>query len=385
MTRLRANVSRLLRFKGLVVGLALLYVLPSPVHADAFDAYSLVQEFDLPAGAGPFDVMGDGRLIVMMDDEVLVETAAGSRNFSLHGVLPGADIALFGPAFIRVSPGGTKIAVGNNGGASFVDFEVGVFDLASLSGDWFSAGHFEAAWIDNRHLALTAGDFVVASVVTALDTQSPDPANPTNIIIVDNIGGASGGIAFDRAGNLYTGNGFSFIGPSGTGAVKAFDHASWSAALSGGPALDFEDDGTLIVDILSASPLRLDRQGNLIVGGGDFFSSTDLDFVAVIRASVVNGALLGMAPADPSDPGDVRRLDPDPANDFNFFSVLPDPVTNQLYVWDSSDSTVFVYADRTAAIPTVSEWGMVCMALVLLTVAKVVFAQPPRSASKPAY
>ena len=80
--------------------------------------------------------------------------------------------------------------------------------------------------------------------------------------------------------------------------------------MSGGPALDFEAGGTLIVDILSASPLAFDREGNLLVGGGDFSSSTDLDFVAVVGASVVNGALLGMGPADPSDPTEVRRLDP---------------------------------------------------------------------------
>ena len=79
------------------------------------------------------------------------------------------------------------------------------------------------------------------------------------------------------------------------------------------------------------------------------------------------------------------RLDPDPQNDFNFFAVLPDPATNQFYVWDSGNPDVFVYADRTAAIPTVSEWGMVCMALVLLTVGKIVFHQRPGSVSTAAF
>ena len=150
---------------------------------------------------------------------VFRETAPGSRAFTNLGVLPGADVPSFGVAFVRVSPDGSKIAVGNNGGASFGNFQVGVFTIASLTGTWFSANHFDAAWIDNRFVAITAGSFGSPSFVTALDSSSPNPASPSNVTIVDDIGGASGGVALDGAGNLYAVNGFASGGPSSTGAV----------------------------------------------------------------------------------------------------------------------------------------------------------------------
>jgi hypothetical protein len=290
-------------------------------------------------------MLNDGRVITPVGAKVYVETSPGSHSFTQTGTLPAADFPSFGAAFIRVSPDGTQIAVGNNGGTSFSNYQVGVFDVHSLAGDWFAAHHLDAEWIDNAHIALTAGDFGSPSVVTVLDTASPNPPSPTNITIIDNIGGASGGIAFDSAGNLHTGNGFQTSGPSGTGAVKAFPHAAWTAALKGGPPLDFEEGGVLVVDVLSASPLAFDRQGDLLVGGGDFSSSSDTDFVALVRASAVANALSGMGPADSSNSDQVRRLDPDPANDFNYFSVNYDPTLGRLYVRDSGSATVHTYMD----------------------------------------
>lgn len=344
------------------------------VWADGFPGYQFLHTFNLPAGASVFDVLNDGRLIVLVGDDVYVETAVSSHSFAQTGTLPAADFPSFGAAFIRVSPGGTKIAIGNNGGASFSNYQVGVFDVNSLMGDWFAANHFDAEWIDNTHIALTAGDFVNPSLVTVLDTASPNPLSPVNTTIVDHIGGASGGIAFDSAGNLYTGNGFQSTGPSGTGAVKAFTNAAWTAALGGGSAVDFEADGVLIVDVLSASPLAFDGNGNLIVGGGDFSSSTDFDFVALVRASAVADALAGMGPADPENPDEVWRIDPDKAVGFNFFSANFDPTLGRLYVRDSGSATVHTYID-VSTIPTVSEWGLIVMSLLLLTTGTLVLQQ----------
>ncbi|MHC4091325.1 MAG: hypothetical protein ACYSVY_13800, partial [Planctomycetota bacterium] len=218
----------------------------SVAGADVFEAYTLTGSFELPAGAGEFDVLPDGRLITVAEETVYLESAVGSRAFAAHATLPDVDFPSFGPAFVRASPDGTKLAVGNNGGASFTNYRVGVFDLDTWAGDWFSASHFDGQWYDDSSLGLTAGEFGQPSVVTVLDTSSADPANPTNTTVVGNIGGASAGVAFDPLGNLYTGNGFAGAGPSGTGAVKYFDHSSWTAALTGGSPVDFEADGTLI-------------------------------------------------------------------------------------------------------------------------------------------
>lgn len=362
-------------FTSGLVGIAAWISPERAARGEVFPGYQYSHTFTMPAGATVFDVLNDGRLIVLVGDDVHVETAAGSNSFSQTGTLPSADFPSFGPAFIRVSPDGSRIAVGNNGGASFSSYEVGVFDLVALTGVWFSANHFDAEWIDNTRLAVTAGDFVNPSVVTVLDTASADPQNPTNPIIIGGIGGASGGIAFDFAGNLYTGNGFQTTGPSGTGAVKAFTKAAWEAALGGGPPLDFETGGILVVDILSASPLGFDGRENLFIGGGDFSSDADFDFVALVRSSAVADALSGMGAADPDDPNEVWRLDPDKANGFNFFSANYNPILGRLYVHDGGGTTVHVYLD-VSTIPTVSQWGLSAMTLLLLTAGTLILRLP---------
>ncbi len=339
------------------------------VRADAFEAYALVGQFELPDGDAPYDVLDDGRLVTVMGDEVYIESALGSRAFILYGVLAGADIASFGAAFVRVSPDGQSIAVGNNGGSSFVDFEVGVFDFGTLTGTWFVAGHFQASWFDNTHVALSAGDFGSPSFVTMLDTTSGDPVNPDNPTIINNVGGASAGVSFDGAGRLFTGNGFTGPGPSGTGAIKAFDSADWLPALSGGMAVDFESAGILVADVLSASPLRFDSEAHLLVGGGD--TVPDADAIAIVRNSAVATALAGGGAAEASDPTAVRYLDPLPDNDFNFFSVEFNDITGELYVRDFAATTVYVYV-ADATVPTVSEWGLLAMAAGLGLVGGVV-------------
>lgn len=358
-----SSLSRLLA----VCAVSILAV-PAVGLADAFDGYRLAARFDLPPGAGPFDSLHDGRLITVVGDEVFVESAAGSRVFASAGTLPDVDIASFGAAFLRVSPGGSRIAVGNNGGADFATFQVGVFDVPALTGTWYTAAHFDAEWVDATNVALTAGDFGSPAFVTVLDTTSPDPNSPSNPVVIANIGGASGGVAVDELGHLYTGNGFTFSGPSGTGAIKAFAEADWTAVLGGAPALDFENSGTLIVDVLSASPLGFDAEGNLYIGGGDFSKQGGFDFVALVRASAIDDALAGFGPADANDPAIVRRLDPEPAEDFNFFSVNFNTGAGELYV---RDTRVHVYRDL-MGVPTLGEWGLGVMSLLTLTAGTLV-------------
>lgn len=349
------------------------FAAPNFVLADAFDGYRLAARFDLPPGAGPMDCLPDGRVVAIVGDDIFVESAAGSRVFASAGMMPAADIASFGAAFLRVSPDGSKIAVGNNGGADFATFQVGIFDFPSLTGDWYTAAHFDAEWVDATHVALTAGDFGSPAVVTVLDTTSPDPGAPINPVVIENIGGASGGVAIDELGNLYTGNGFTTSGPSGTGAIKAFAAADWNAVLGGSPALDFESGGTLVVDVLSAAPLGFDAEGNLYVGGGDFSKEGGFDFVALVRASAIDDALAGFGPANANDSNLVRRLDPEPEVDANFFSVNFNTGAGELYV---RDARVHVYRDL-MGVPTVGEWGLCVMSLLTLTAGTLVIRRTP--------
>lgn len=310
-------------------------------RADAFNDYGLTGSFSLPA-SGVFDVLGDGRLVTLDGADVYAETAVGSRAFGLVGTLPDADMPdpmYAGPAFVRVSPDGTRIAVGNNGGSSWTNHQVGVFNLGGLTGDWFPVDHYEAEWVDGTNLALTAGAYGPTGV-TVLDTFS-EPSSPTNPTVVTNVGGASAGITFDTLGNLYTGNGYQFGGPSETGWIKAFSHDSWTEALSGGPAVDFEAEGTLIVDLLSAAALGFDAEGNLHVGGGDYAGGVnDKGFGALVRSTAIADAFSGFGPADPFDPEEVRKFDPDDVGE-NFYDVNYNDVTGELYFREGS--TVYTY------------------------------------------
>lgn len=309
--------------------------------------YSYQGSFTIPSADGlRYDALPDGRLVALNGAELLVETGVGTRTFGSLGMLPGADLpsnefGYGGAAFLSVSPDGTKLAVGNGGGASFGNYQVGVFPLGSLaSGTWFSADNYDASWYDNTQLAVTAGA-LAATNVSLLDTTSPNPASPSVTPLVSNIGGASSGIAFDSAGNLYTGNGFQFSGPSGTGAIKAFAAAEVAAAI-GGSVIDFENTGTLVADVLSASSLGFDSEGNLFAGGGDFFGgSGDIGYAGLIDSAAVADALAGNGAIDVLDPSELRRLDPEGSSSVSY-DVMFSGTTGELYLRDGG--TVYVYA-----------------------------------------
>jgi hypothetical protein len=308
------------------------------------DDYRQRQGFEFPSPKGPGDVTEDGRIVILSGTTVFEETAPRSRTFVSLGDLPGSDFNRFGASFLKLSPDGGRIAVGNNGGASFDHFQVGVFAFPSLAGTWFEVNSFEGAWINERFIALTAGVFGTPSIVTAFDTHSTDPAHPSNRTIINNIGGASGGIAFDKHGNLFTANGFGTTGPSTTGEIKAFPRAQWHAALHGGPPIDFEANGTVIVTVLSAAPLGFDVSGNLFVGGGDFFGGGDINFAAFINHEAVRSALHGHGPINTGDPAQVRRVDPDP-DAGSTYDIIINHEFSELYL-NSTTSHAFVYRAR---------------------------------------
>ena len=158
-------------FRVLVPGMVLTFLCCSSASADTFDEYQLAESVTLPGGGGVFDFLNDGRMIVLAVDEVYIETAIRSREFEFLGTLADAEIPSFGAAFLRVSPDGQRVAVGNNGfGAGAA---VGLFELIAKGGvvavTWYEVQHFEAAWYDDDILLLTAG--FGETVVTALRSE----------------------------------------------------------------------------------------------------------------------------------------------------------------------------------------------------------------------
>lgn len=328
-------------------------VMTGMASAAAISDYHLTGSFTLPASDGAvFDTLPDGRVVALNGAQVLVESAVGSHTFNSLGSLPGADLpsnsfGFGGAAFVSVSPDGTKLAVGNSGGAAYNNYQVGVFELNNLAGvTWFSADNYEAAWYDNTQLALTAGA-LSGTNVSLLDTTSSDPLNPTLTTLVSNVGGASAGIAFDAAGNLYTGNGFQYSGPSETGAIKAFDAATVADAIAG-TVIDFENSGALVADLLSANSLGFDDVGNFFVGGGDFYSgSPDFGYAALVDAAALADALAGMGSVDSLNPSELRALDPAGSGSASY-RVAFNAATGELLLRDGG--TVYVYTPEPSSL-----------------------------------
>ena len=311
----------------------------------AFDSYgSSYRQVDLPPIAGDSffvlgDVLTDGRIVATTGDGVFVETGVGTGSFDRVADL---DVSVFGgsdpdPAFLTVSPDGSRVALGGGFGKPVAVFSTSALGSAGspslLDGsnmDLFQVEHFDAAWRDNTTLAIAAGDFVDPSFVSLLDVTS-SPAAPVNPVVLDGILGGSGGVAFDSAGRLYTGNGFGFGGGgSETGTLRVFDPSELSVTT---PA-DFETDGTLLGEVLSANSLSLDGDGNLFVGGGDF-GGGDFGYLGVVSAVAIADALSGLGPIDVNDSDDLVRLDPR-GDGVGFFGSRFNPVSGELFVTDGA-------------------------------------------------
>lgn len=300
------------------------------VTALAAPSYSLVSTFDLPGGIDTFTVAPSGLIYASSGNDILIQDSINSGSFSLAGSVPSDLLNSFGAGFISVSPDGQTIALGDNNigaGASVLLLpSSGLIPGSTAPTTAVASPNFNAAWGSNSTLFVTGGDFGSPSVVTAIDTVTG-----TSSVVIDNIDGASSGIAVSN-GRLYTGNGFSYGGGTQTGDIFAFELDDLDAG-----SVNFAD-GTLVANALSAGSLGFDAHGNLLVGGGDF--SGEIGFASVIDALAVDSALAGGPIATSADGQMLSPID-DPSA---FYSIRFNPVTEELYVSTFGSSTVFVYA-----------------------------------------
>lgn len=359
-------------------------VLFSAGRSWAKDIFKQQRVIALPGDGGdPLGSLPDGRIVcVTPDAQVHIETVAGSGFFETAAVLADADFSSFGVAFTEVSPDGNWLAVGNNGGAAFGRYEVGVFNTSDFSGRWMgrlppgeTGGilHYSAVWLDNRHLALAGGQFGAPSFVDALDTQSSPTTSPKLTRIVDQIGGASAGIALDASGNLVTGNGFTGDGPSRTGAVHVIPAQAWRDTLRQGSApVRFETNSIPIVRTLSAAGLTFDGRGNLWIGGKDVFGSNpsnERDFIAVVDArayeTVLNG---GPAISSSNDTTKVTRLDPGVNQDDQTYVAHFNAATDEVLVRDTNTNVAYSYRPQasTASAPVMPVTWLAAMGIAMV-------------------
>ncbi|MBX3386353.1 MAG: hypothetical protein KF768_07270 [Phycisphaeraceae bacterium] len=269
-------------------------------HA-AIPDYTLVGSFPLPRSSSfvptdPFDVLPDGRIIQMHHNELWLQSGVNASTYALAGSLPAGAVSSIGPSFIRVSPDGTRLAIGDNNftPASQV---VHVVDLALLDplapttpSHSVPSLNFDAHWTTNSSLLITGGDFFVgSSVVTRLDLAP----SPTTTVVIDGIGAGSGGIV-SIGSTIYVGVGFGF-GNTPTGQVRSFDLATISGTNS---PIPFES-ASILTQTLSAFPLSADSLGNLLIGGGDSFASPPLLGYAVVMDPTGSSNPLLLSPAGP--------------------------------------------------------------------------------------
>lgn len=333
---------------GVVVGLG------AAVAAAGLPPYTLVGSYALPMGLpGDFnqvqvEVLADGRLMGMASDgRILVQSAVNAGTYEQAGSVDSAifngAFGNFGASFVSVSPDGSRLAIGDNGAFNRVHF-VNFASLApaSTSPTTFAAApNFDGAWADGSTM-------YVSGFGTVAGMWRVDAAGLTATQVVGNATGGPGGVAI-REGRVFTGDGFNTgDGGAPTGNVRAFDLAALTGAAS---SVGF-GTGTLVADALSASPVRFDSLGNLLVGGGDFFAgSNDFGYGAVIDADAIAAALLG-GPLAP----DAAELRLSPAGGSAFYGMEFNEFTGEVLVF--ADGVAYRYAVPAPASAAVMVCGL---------------------------
>ncbi len=276
-------------------------------------AYTLVGSFPLVADA--WDITADGRVMRINGSVVSLQDGPNAAGYAMVGALAPGLVSSFGASFLRIAPGGSRVAVGdNNVGAGATVY---VANLASgLPGPIPTVGipspNADAAWADAQTLYVSG--FGSESVLTRLDTGTLSATT-----VVSGVGAGSGGVAV-HGGRVYTGIGFDF--GSATGDVRSFDLGGLNSAAAATPFATGAFEG----NALSASSLGFDGAGNLLVGGGDFFSSSpDFGYAAVLDLVPGGG-----------------RLELSPAGAGAFYGVRFNHATNELLV--VADGTAYRYA-----------------------------------------
>ncbi|HVZ94610.1 MAG TPA: hypothetical protein VG797_08870 [Phycisphaerales bacterium] len=296
--------------------------------AAAIPPYSLAGSFELPAGAGVWDITSEGRVVTLVGDDIYLQDNPNLSSFTKLGSLPAGSIPSYGASFIRMSPDYSTLAIGDN----FAGGSPDVLLVNPLALNPFNPtvpvtvpmSHTEAFFADNSTLYVSGTDS--DSFVARLDVHTL-----VQHTVINHIGGSAAGVTI-HDGYLYTSNGFVFGGPSDTGEVRAFPMSEITRSTL---PLDFETQGIPVADALTGSGLGFDPFGNLLVGGGDVFGgSGDYGYGAVVDGGAILAALAG-GPIAPD--ASELRLSPHLASD-SYFPVW-NPITGELVVGYYDNST----------------------------------------------
>lgn len=302
---------------GLALGASVAQAGPPP--------YALTGSYALPPGGGAIDVLPNGQLIAVRGDgTVLVQSALNSGSYlplgSVGSAIFDGPFGNFGPSFVSVSPDGSRMAIGDNGAFNRVHFvEIAALEpMSTTPTESVDAPNYDGAWVDETTM-------YVSGFASGAGAWRVDVPGLAAMQVVQNSAGGAGGVAV-RDGRVFLGDGFNTNdGGEMTGNVRAFALDALEAAAS---SVAFES-GTLVADALSASPVRFDGLGNMLLGGGDFFAgSNDFGYAAVVDGEAVLAAL-GGGPLAP----DAAELRLSPADGSSFYGIEFNEFTGELLVF----------------------------------------------------
>jgi hypothetical protein len=184
-----------------------------------------------------------------------------------------------------------------------------------------------------------------------VDTQHTDPANYAGDALITGIPGASADVDVDASGNITTGIGFG----SSTGELKIWTHGELEYDNPPATALAYTANTKTVLAGSSGGPLSgaylgTDADGNLTVGGGNYFGSPkDYGYAALIHNSVVSRVLGGGASVDINNPDEWKELQPDPCGN--------DSATGIMYgSWSKGMAVVWNPYSDASSCATGDEW-----------------------------
>lgn len=290
-----------------------------------------------------FDFLPRGQIVAFSGFEVSVQGQKGSSTFNSVGTLPPEFLGGSDPAFVLTGPAGLFFVLGTGaGGSRFPDppFNGSIFVLPRTGGqaELVASIPFHASATFRRPLELFINRGEASFSSSAVDRLSLITKRVRRVI--DNIPGASGGVGANFRGDVFTGIGFDAGGR--TGEIRRFPRRAVNRAIRTNDALDFDTDGVFVAQVLSASGLLFDLEGDMWVSGGDLLGGGQQGFIAEV---------------DPETGQILRRIDPTDGDPDSgppvFFNIaISDPISCKIAAVDSFDAnrTVF-FIDACPGIP----------------------------------
>lgn len=274
-------------------------------------AYVGAGSYLLPSGSSAFNDAADGRLVCITEIGAIVrQNAVNGGAYTPLGSLPAGAVPGFGAGFVKISPDGSRLAIGDNGNANQVHF----VPVASLNTggatvpQTINVANFDGAWADSTTFYVNGSP----SFGTPPSLYRVNITTNAVAAVVSNIGDGSGGVA-TRSGRVYTAIGID-AGGMLDGQVRSFDIATLNAASS---AIAFST-GTLATQASTGNSLDFDAAGNIIEAGFGGVAIVDL--------------------------ATAQRYDLPGLSATGFYSAIYNDYTQEILVRDFASQTVLRYA-----------------------------------------